>query len=151
MTETSQRSLSWVPYACLVLITIGIAVATYLTITHYTTVVTLVCPDTGIINCAKVTSSSYSVIDGIPLAVMGLIYFIAIFALYLPKNWQSKNPLLKWARFAAVGAGMLMVFWLLYVELFLLNAFCLYCTSLHIIILLLFILTVFGTALMPKN
>jgi len=152
MEEHSSRPpFRWLPYVCLALIVLGIGVATYLTITHYTTTVTLACPENSVINCAKVTSSSYSVIFGIPLAVLGLAYFIGIFALYLPKVWHAKNPLLPWVRLAAVLSGMVMVFWLLYVELFLVNAFCLYCTALHIIIFLLFVLTVFGTALTPKT
>jgi len=136
---------------CLLLIVIGIGVATYLTITHYTTTVTLACPENTTINCAKVTTSSYSSIAGIPLAVMGLAYFIALIPLYLPKMWDPANIWAKRLRLAAVISGMLFVFWLLYVELFLVNAICLYCTAIHIITFILFVLTVFGTALSPRQ
>ena len=44
----------------------------------------LVCSDTGAINCTKVTTSPQSVIFGIPVAVLGLAYFVPMIALCLP-------------------------------------------------------------------
>jgi uncharacterized membrane protein len=40
-----------------------------------------------------------------------------------------------------------MVLWLVYAELFLINAICLYCTAVHIMTVLLFLQTAIGTAL----
>jgi uncharacterized membrane protein len=42
-----------------------------------------------------------------------------------------------------LGVGMIL--WLLYVELFKLDAICLYCTGVHVLTLLLFIATALGT------
>lgn len=126
--------------------TLGLAAATYLTIAHYTTTATLACPETGVINCAKVTTSPYSVELGVPLALLGLIFFVVMLPLQLPAAWL-KTGWLRWGRLALASAGVLMVFWLLYVELFKLNAICLYCTAVHVLTILLFMQTLFGTAI----
>jgi uncharacterized membrane protein len=137
--------------AALTIIALGIAVTVDLTIAHYTTPATLVCPDTGIINCAKVTTSSYSEILGVPLAVLGLIYFLSVLPLHLPAAWRSRNPLIRRLRLAASIIGVLTIITLIYIELFRLNAICLYCTSVHFLTLLLFIVTVFGTVLTNQD
>lgn len=125
----------------------GIGVSVYLTITHYTTAVTLACPENTTINCLKVTTSSYSMIFGVPLAVLGLLYFVTMLPLQLPRAWRSQNQLLRRARLVFTAIGVAMVFWLIYVELFKLNAICLYCTAVHVLSLALFGLTAIGTAL----
>jgi uncharacterized membrane protein len=123
----------------------GIGVATYLTITHYDTGVTLACPDTGVINCAKVTSSSYSKVFGIPVAVLGLAFFVSMLPLQLPAAWRSTNPLIRRVRVGSVVVGIGFVMWLLYAELVKIQNICLYCTSVHVITFLLLITTVVGT------
>jgi uncharacterized membrane protein len=130
-----------------VLALVGIGLGIDLTIAHYTTPVILACPETGIINCAKVTTSSYATIMGAPLALLGLLYFIAMLPLQLPVAWRSQNIWLRRGRLALSASGILMVVWLIYVELFKLNAICLYCTGVHIVTVSLFILTAIGTAL----
>jgi uncharacterized membrane protein len=137
----------WIGWFGTALAVIGIGLGIDLTIAHYTTPVILACPETGIVNCAKVTTSSYATIMGVPLAVLGLIYFVVMLPLQLPVAWQSQNPWLRGGRLALSASGIVMIFWLIYVELFKLNAICLYCTGVHIVTLSLFILTVFGTAL----
>ena len=52
----------------------GVAVSTYLTMEHYSNAVWFACPETATINCLKVTTSKWSVIAGIPVAVLGLAY-----------------------------------------------------------------------------
>lgn len=118
---------------------LGIADTLYLTIAHYTQAVTLACPDTGFINCAKVTSSSYSEIFGIPAAVLGLVFFIVLFILGLPFLWSKKYSWLTLPRQIFVGIGLLSVFWFVYVEIHYLHAICLYCTGVHILTFLSFI------------
>ncbi len=130
---------------------IGIGLGVYLTIAHYTTPVLLACPETGIVNCAKVTTSSYAEILGVPLALLGLLYFIAMLPLQLPVAWRSQNIWVRRGRLIMSASGILMIMWLIYVELFKLNAICLYCTGVHTVTLLLFILTVIGTALTKKD
>lgn len=124
---------------------LGLAVAAWLTYAHYTTPAALACPDTGIVNCAKVTTSSYSVVLGVPVAVAGLAWFALTAALQSPWAWRSSARALTIARLATSGAGVAMVLWLLYAELFRLDAICLYCSIIHGFTLALFITTILGT------
>jgi len=74
----------------LILGAVGIGDSTYLTIEAlFPAQVQLVCPPGGILNCVEVTSSQYSHVFGIPVAVIGLSY-IAMFALTATKNFPSR-------------------------------------------------------------
>jgi uncharacterized membrane protein len=137
----------WLSVSGITLSVIGILASIDLTVAHYTTPTILACPDTGVINCAKVTTSIYSQILGIPLPLLGLGFFIVMLALQLPKVWRSHNRTLRLGRLIFAGTGLIMVFWLVYAELFLVNAICLYCTAVHIMTILLFLQTAIGTAL----
>ncbi|MDE1832840.1 MAG: hypothetical protein KGH58_00285 [Candidatus Micrarchaeota archaeon] len=52
------------------------AISVYLTIVHYSPGA-LVCPNTGIISCETVLGSIYSTVLGVPIAVGGIIWFLA--------------------------------------------------------------------------
>ena len=129
------------PLLCLA----GLGVSAYLTIAHYNARLILACPETGIVNCAKVTESPQSAILGVPVALLGLLYFAAIGPLHLPAAWRSNSSLLRRARVGAAVAGILMVLYLIYTELFTLDALCLWCTAVHGITFLLFVVTLVGT------
>jgi uncharacterized membrane protein len=125
----------------------GFGVAGYLTFEHYTSSTSLTCPaGGGIINCLKVTTSAYSMIHGVPVAVLGLVFFFVMLILQLPAMWAHPSPVVRWARvgWSLVGVGT--AAWLIYAELFRLSAVCLWCTSVHIVSLLVFVVTAFGTA-----
>jgi uncharacterized membrane protein len=126
----------------------GLAASIYLTIAHYDTAKVLACPNTGFINCAKVTSSSYSTQFGIPLAVTGLGFFAVMFVLQLPASWGSRP--LSLVRLALSGGGAAFALWLIYVELYRLDAICLYCTLVHALTIALFGVTAIGTALLSS-
>jgi uncharacterized membrane protein len=131
----------WARLAALGLAAAGLCVSLYLTITHYTTSVTLSCPDTGVINCAKVTTSPESMLLGtVPVAVAGLAFYILMTAACLPWAWRARWRLLAPARLGALAAGIAFVLYLVYTELFTLDAICLWCTSVHVITFALFAL-----------
>lgn len=147
--EQSRRVLpAWLPWATTVTSILGVADSIYLTITHYTEKVTLACPDTGIINCQKVTQSVYSHILGVPLPLLGLAFFITALVVTSPMLWKVTTPWFVWARAAFVATGIPMVLWLIYVELYRLDAICLYCTGVHILTIVLFGLTAYGTEIL---
>ncbi len=127
----------------------GIGVASYLTYAHYTDVRNLACSDKGVINCAKVTTSAQSHFLGMPVAVLGLAYFVGMAVLCLPWLWRRPEPIVRYARLAAAVGGVVMVLWLVYAELFIIDAICLYCSIVHGLTLVLFLLitaaTVSGT------
>jgi uncharacterized membrane protein len=127
-------------------------VSLYLTIAHYTQSVTLSCPDTGVINCAKVTASPESMLLGVPVAVLGLAFYVAMTALTSPWAWRAGWPALRWARLGALAAGIAFVLYLVYTELFTLDAICLWCTTVHVITFALFgLIALTATAVPPAE
>jgi uncharacterized membrane protein len=123
---------------------LGLAIAAYLTLAHYTTVVPLSCPNSGEINCSAVTTSSQSYLFGIPVAVLGLVYFVAVLVSALPAVWRSHHPYVAPARLALAVAGIGFVCYLLYAELYEIGKLCLWCTGVHILTLVIFVAVVTG-------
>ena len=136
----------WIVPATLAASAAGLAVSVYLTIAHYTQSVTLACPATGAIDCQKVTTSPESMLLGIPVAVLGLVFFAATGALGLPATWHARTPWLRTARLALAVVGVCFVARLVYAELFQIDAICLWCTVVHVLALALFAITVLATA-----
>ncbi len=128
---------------------LGLGVAGYLTFEHYTSSSSLACSDNGVVNCLKVTTSSYSDVAGVPVAVLGLVFFLVMLVLQLPFMWQRPERWLRPIRvgWSIVGAGM--VLYLLSAELFSIDAICLWCTAVHVLTLLLFGTTVYATVSYP--
>ncbi len=143
---STMRVPVWLPVTALTLVIAGLAVSGYLTVEHYTASTTLACPEHGVINCQKVTTSAQSAVFGIPVALLGLLFFAAMVPLNLPALWRSPLPALRWGRalFALVGVGF--VCYLVYAELFILNAICLWCTAVHVLTVALFAVIALGTA-----
>jgi len=134
-------TLRWQPVATLLLSIAGLGIATYLTVTHFDKVA-LVCSDNGAINCAKVTSSPQSVIFGIPVAMLGLAYFVPMIALCLPVAWRSADRRVHLARLALAVTGVGMIIYLIIAELFLIKAICLWCSGVHVVTFILFVIIV---------
>jgi uncharacterized membrane protein len=130
----------WVVWTSLGLCVLGLLDAAYLTFEHFTASSTLACSDSGTINCLKVTTSSYSKVLGIPVALLGLIFFVAMTVLCLPQVWRWRNPVIRPVRLAATVVGMISVLYLLWAELFKIDAICLFCTGVHVLTFLLFAL-----------
>ena len=139
MATARRRALPrWITVTTLGLSLLAVGLTTYLTVTHYTDPTALACPDTGIVNCTAVTTSSWSVILGVPVALIGLLWATAMTGLNSPWAWRSSATWLDTARLALSGAGALMVFYLVYVELFRVDAICLWCTGVHLTTIALF-------------
>jgi uncharacterized membrane protein len=136
----------WLPWTTVALCLLGLGVAGYLTAEHYTASTTLACPETGVINCQKVTTSAQSAVFGIPVALLGLVFFAVMLPACLPAAWRMRHPAVRWGRagFALVGVGF--VVYLLYAELFVLDAICLWCTAVHVLTVALFAVIALGMA-----
>jgi uncharacterized membrane protein len=130
----------------LVISVVGLGVSIYLTVEHYTGNTTLACSSNGTIDCAKVTTSPESKIIGIPVAVLGLPFFVVMVAANLPAAWRSTLPWLRLGRLLSVGVGMVFVLYLVYVELFRVDAICLWCTSVHVLTFLLLVIVLLAEA-----
>ncbi|MFN2477223.1 MAG: vitamin K epoxide reductase family protein [Chthoniobacterales bacterium] len=105
-----------------VLTLVGLADATYLTASHFSGE-TVTC--VGTIGCSDVLASAYARIGKVPLAAFGVLaYFTAFSAAVLA---AFRFPRARGVLMIAVGAMFLTSLWLLYVQAFVLHAFCSYC------------------------
>jgi len=138
---------AWVIRASAILVGIGLADAVYLTVTHFTTHVRLACSGSGVIDCARVTTSPQSYILGIPVAVLGLVFFVVYAGLCTPAAWRSPEPLVRYARLTWAIGGVCTVVYLIYAELFEIDAICLWCSLVHVVTIALFVVVVVGEAL----
>jgi uncharacterized membrane protein len=153
------RTIGPVPLATFVLSLYALGASVYLTIAHFDTHVTLACSDKGLVNCAEVTTSSQSMVFGvIPVAVIGLAYYVFMTALNSPWVWRVQQTgsdqvakILRYTRIGAIVAGMGFVLYLIFAELIQIGAICLWCTSVHVATFLIFALIVFYTSLSPTS
>jgi uncharacterized membrane protein len=100
----------------------GLADATYLTVTHLTGD-DLVCGSSW--GCSAVLGSVYASVAGIPTAAFGaLAYFVAFSSATLAAfGYARARTLLMLVVIAMFGATL----WLLYLQAFILHAFCPFC------------------------
>jgi uncharacterized membrane protein len=118
----------------LALAIVGAGTAVYLTTVHYEQV-PLLCSSQGLVNCERVTSSSYSVVPGttLPITIPGLAWFI-VSGLLAFRGLRSSQRWIRQAQLAWAILGILTVLYLVYVELVILHTICLWCTVVHVII-----------------
>jgi uncharacterized membrane protein len=111
---------------------VGLAEATYLTV-QFLTGETAVCG--GSADCMQVLGSSYARIGTIPIAAFGaMAYFSAFsFATFAAFGYPRARQFFAVTVWAMFGATL----WLLFVQAFLLHAFCRYCLFSAAIIFLL--------------
>ena len=111
----------------------GVAVSVYLTVQHYQGVVPG-CPVVGPVNCDAVLSSKYAVLAGtsLPTSALGILWFVVASALWIG-GWRG--PIYAWS-----GAGLAFVIFLVFVEIVLIGAVCLWCTAAHVLVLAQFLI-----------
>lgn len=136
----------WVGWFTFVLAVAGLGLSIYLAYEHGSGSVTLACPNTGTLNCEKVTTSSYSVVAGIPVAYAGVVFYLVTAVAMWPAVWRLGAPV-PMLRIGLVGVGMISVFYLLWAEFVKLHAICLWCTAVHVITFVLFVTVLLAEAL----
>jgi uncharacterized membrane protein len=114
---------------------IGLAVASYLTYVHYAGI-RPAC--TAGESCTKVQASTYSELAGVPVALIGLIGYIAIMASLL----APENEITRFATVAFTVVGFGFSAYLTYRELFSIHAVCEWCVSSAIVMTLVMCLAV---------
>jgi uncharacterized membrane protein len=108
-----------------ILASTGLAIATYLTAVRVAGELPACGPAAG---CETVALSSYSVIAGVPVAVLGLAFSVAMVA--LTATWWRNGS--RRAQLAAYGLGLfglLFVAYLTYLELVVIHAVCAWCVA----------------------
>jgi uncharacterized membrane protein len=150
-TGVSWRALvRWagggLPLTTLIASVLGLGDAAYLTYQHFSLATTFAgCAGSGTVNCEAVTTSAWSYLFGshlLPVSVLGLAFFAFMTAVNSPWGWRAPWPAVQWARLIAVVAGIALVLYLIWAELFRINAICLYCTGVHVLTFILFALIV---------
>ncbi|SDN99078.1 vitamin K epoxide reductase family protein [Lentzea jiangxiensis] len=121
-----------VPQLSLLLSIAGLLTSAYLTYAHFDTSA-LLCSADAVVDCGTVTTSEQSALLGVPVAFLGLAFFAFLTVICLPFAWRVEA--LRWVRLAAVGAGVLMVVYLVAAEFLIIGKICLWCTAVHVITL----------------
>jgi uncharacterized membrane protein len=137
-----KRFLSW-QAALLLLSLVGIGIAIYLTSVHYEAA-PLLCSTQGVIDCARVLSSPYSVIPSttLPISLLGLVWcVVSAGAALAGLTVLAGRRWLYIAQCAWSLSAMLVVLYLVYVEIVRLHTICAWCSALHGIILAQFLIT----------
>ncbi|MEO8638133.1 MAG: vitamin K epoxide reductase family protein [Candidatus Taylorbacteria bacterium] len=114
----------------------GFIDASYLTVEHYLGT-PIPCSVFG--GCDIVTNSSYSQIGGVPLALVGALYYLSLIIFCIIYFDSRKTGTLKIASYIVVPA-FLVSLWLVYLQFFVIHAICLYCMISATISLVLFVI-----------
>src|SRR6202140_5413534 len=132
-------TLRWQPIVTVLLSIIGLIGSVYLTISHFDTRF-LVCPELG--PCQKILTSNSSHFLGIPVPILGLAYFAPMSLLCLPIAWRSSDRRIHLARLVLSVLGIGMVIYLFAEELFVIQSLCVWCSIIHFVGFLLFVIIV---------
>jgi uncharacterized membrane protein len=128
---TAERRLV---IAIAVVAALGAAVAAYLTYVHYADVKVLCVSGGG--GCEKVQTSSYSKLAGAPVALLGLIGYLALLASLAVRGEAGRFA---GALIALAGFGFSV--YLTYREVFTIKAICLWCVASAVLMTVLAVLT----------
>ncbi len=104
----------------------GILVSGYLTRAHYGDG-SLVCPVGG--GCETVQESEYAELAGVPVALLGLVAYSVLLALIV---WDA--PLARLGAAALALTGLLFSAFLLVLQAFVIEAFCIWCLANDVVI-----------------
>lgn len=95
----------------------------------------------GFTGCDTVSKSPYSVLFGIPLSAYGMVFYLGIGVLGL-LYLDTKNALFARLLFPVTALGFLASVYFIYIQKYLIKAFCVYCILSAIISTILFCLGV---------
>jgi len=129
--------IAWIPVLAAIVAAVGLADSVHLTI-HHLTVVPVPC--SIISGCETVLTSQYAEIGGIPLAAFGALAYFLAFSLAILAAFGNRTM---WTVFG-VQVTLMAVFtaWLIYLQAFVIGAFCQFCLLSALTTFTLFILFV---------
>jgi len=108
---------------CLIFAFIGFLDATYLTILHYKNAFPP-CTVTG--GCETVLTSQYSSLLGIPISLLGSLFYLLVIVFSLAV-FLNKRKFLAHGLFAISLSGLFVSAVLFFIQFFILKVFCQYC------------------------
>ena len=112
----------------------GVGISTYLTVVHYSGGEPVCAVAHG---CATVQASDYAMLAGVPVAVLGLLGYLAVLVA-LTRDGEAWRTAAAFLSLAGLGFSG----WLTYVEVGVLHAICIWCVGSAICMALLTALTV---------
>ncbi|MCB0234069.1 MAG: vitamin K epoxide reductase family protein [Anaerolineae bacterium] len=135
------NSRPWISRLQLIFTIAGIGIAGYLT---YVKLFAIQPYCAGVGNCEAVQTSVYAELLGVPVAIWGLLTYIALLALWLLKrsNWRDLGHLGGMATFLVTMVGVIFSAYLTYLELFVIHAICPWCVASAIVMTVLFALSI---------
>jgi uncharacterized membrane protein len=134
--------------ALFILVTlIGFADATYLTVKHYQGIAP---PCSLLQGCEVVTTSTYATIGPIPLSLVGSLYYLFLFIASIAYFDTKREIVIRIAAYATT-LGLLTSAVLVYLQLFVISAICLYCMGSAVTSTFLFILGIIILKKLQKN
>lgn len=143
--------------AMAVMAVLGVGIAIYLTFVHYAGA-PLYCPANGIVNCAAVTTSAYSLVPGtsLPITIPGMLWFLVsggLAAVALRSVWrgQPELPHLRLVHLIWAAAGLIYVLYLVYAEIVLLHHICEWCTGIHLLTFATFLVALMRVQQAPEE
>jgi uncharacterized membrane protein len=107
----------------LIIALLGFVDASYLTVEHYQGRIP---PCSITAGCDLVLTSSYSVVLGIPVSLMGSIFYLIVLIGVFGYLESKKTWLLKWTLLLTVF-GLVASMWFVYIQVFVIHSYCLYC------------------------
>ena len=125
----------WPDVLAAVLALVGLADAIYLTVSHLTGQ-SVRCTVTS--GCSEVLSSHYATVGGFPLAAFGAAAYFTVFSLATLAAFDYRFARTLWA--VIVTVMFLFSLWLVYLQAFVLRAFCQFCLLSAAVTTLLFLL-----------
>ena len=128
----------WIPVLLLVIAVIGFADATYLTVEHYQNEI----PPCTIGGCETVLTSVYASVLGIPMSLLGALYYLVIAVSLIVFLDAKKELALRIPSLFSVF-GLLASLWFTFLQIFIIKAFCPYCAVSAITSITIFIFSVY--------
>jgi len=139
----------WLYRLLVALVIVGILVSIYMTV-YKITENNAMCLGSG--DCSTVNSSPYAEVNGIPVALIGVVGYSAILALLFLENkgnfFKQNSTLLI---FGLALTGFIFTLWLIYVEFALLKALCPFCLTSQAAMTLIFIISVIRLIRQPQS
>ena len=139
----------WLYRVSVALVVLGLLVSIYMTI-YKVTSNNAMCLGSG--DCSTVNASSYSEVNGIPVAVFGVLGYAAILAtLYFENrnNFFKQNGTLM--VFGMALTGFIFTVWLIYVEVAIIKALCPFCITSQVAMTIIFIIAVTRLIRQPQS